>query len=78
MTSMDGTVLPSESDISKLVSFFQLHRNPAIINNNMVIAFDLWNHLIFRNFSGMLKLSCRSYYNTATPCIEIKCWLYLA
>lgn len=53
MSSMNGLITPSEYDISKLISFFQLHQNSAIINNNMVIAFDLWDHVVFRNFCGM-------------------------
>lgn len=48
--SIDGTSIPNESDIFKLVTFFELNRNPAIVGNYVAHAFDNRQRDLFHFF----------------------------
>ena len=48
--SIDGTSIPNESDIFKLVTFFELNRNPAIVGNYVAHAFDNRHRDLFHFF----------------------------
>ena len=50
--SLDGTAIPTESDIQKLVSFFQLNQNQHVILNNAALASNLVNYDIIGPFYG--------------------------
>lgn len=42
--SLDGTAIPTENDIQKLVSFFQLNQNQNVIFNNAALASNIVRH----------------------------------
>ena len=50
--SLDGTAIPTENDIQKLVSFFQLNQNQNNIVNNAALAFNIVNYDINGPFFG--------------------------
>lgn len=52
MISLDGTASPTESDIAKLVSFFQLNQHQHIIANNAGLASNIVNYEIRGPFYG--------------------------
>lgn len=52
MTSIEGTARPSEKDILKLVSFFQLNHDQYIIKNNVSIAYFIRQYWLFEIFRG--------------------------
>lgn len=52
MTSIEGTAKPSENEILKLVSFFQLNHDQYIIKNNVSIAYFVRQYRLFEIFCG--------------------------
>lgn len=48
--SIDGTSIPNESDVFKLVTYFELNRNPAIVGNYVANAFNNRHRDSFQKF----------------------------
>lgn len=53
MDSISGSPNPSRSDISKLVSFFRLNHEEAIINNHVTFAYYIHLERLFEEFCGV-------------------------